>query len=84
MLMCISRFPIGLKISVKWFLTICVLQILSLEVEASLQDITRSYRELAKTWHPDHNPSKDAEAMFMKIHTAYEVLLQRHKTQHGR
>nr|AAC34386.1 unknown [Takifugu rubripes] len=60
------------------------LQILSLEVEASLQDITRSYRELAKTWHPDHNPSKDAEATFMKIHRAYEVLLQRHRTQHGR
>lgn len=84
MLMCISRVPIGLKISVKWFFTICVLQILSLEVEASLQDITRSYRELAKTWHPDNNPSKDAEAMFMKIHRAYEVLLQRHRTQRGR
>lgn len=55
-----------------------VLQVLSLESEASLQEITRSYRELAKTWHPDHNPSKDAEAMFMKIHEAYEVLLQRH------
>ncbi|KAF1390496.1 hypothetical protein PFLUV_G00058670 [Perca fluviatilis] len=55
------------------------LQVLSLEVEASLEDITRSYRELVKTWHPDHNPSEDAEAMFMKIHEAYEVLLQRHK-----
>ncbi|XP_068609641.1 dnaJ homolog subfamily C member 22 [Brachionichthys hirsutus] len=55
------------------------LQLLSLEAEASPEDITRSYRELAKTWHPDHNPSKDAEAMFMKIHEAYEVLLQRHR-----
>ncbi|XP_068996727.1 dnaJ homolog subfamily C member 22 isoform X1 [Embiotoca jacksoni] len=57
------------------------LQVLSLQAEASLEDITRSYRELAKTWHPDHNPSKDAEAMFVKIHKAYEVLLQWHKPQ---
>ncbi|XP_034393605.1 dnaJ homolog subfamily C member 22 [Cyclopterus lumpus] len=55
------------------------LKVFSLEEEASLEDITRSYRGLAKTWHPDHNPSKEAEAMFMKIHEAYEVLLQRHK-----
>ncbi|XP_067448327.1 dnaJ homolog subfamily C member 22 [Thunnus thynnus] len=55
------------------------LQILSLEAEASLEEITRSYRELAKTWHPDHNPGKDAEAMFVKINEAYEVLLQRHR-----
>lgn len=62
---------------------ICVgtfaLQVLSLEGEASIEEITRSYRELAKTWHPDHNPTKDAEAMFMKIHDAYEILLRRHR-----
>uniref|UniRef100_A0A3B5AMB1 DnaJ homolog subfamily C member 22 n=1 Tax=Stegastes partitus TaxID=144197 RepID=A0A3B5AMB1_9TELE len=50
------------------------LQVLSLKSEASLEEITRSYRELAKTWHPDQNPSKDAEAMFVKIHEAYEIL----------
>ncbi|CAK6951449.1 dnaJ homolog subfamily C member 22 [Scomber scombrus] len=55
------------------------LQILSLKEEATLEEITRSYRELVKTWHPDHNPSKDAEAMFVKIHEAYEVLFQRHR-----
>ncbi|KAM6929330.1 dnaJ homolog subfamily C member 22 isoform 1-T2 [Lycodopsis pacificus] len=55
------------------------LKVFSLDAEASLEDITRSYRGLAKTWHPDHNPSKEAEAMFIKIHEAYEVLLQRHK-----
>ncbi|XP_040009890.1 dnaJ homolog subfamily C member 22 [Xiphias gladius] len=55
------------------------LQVLSLEAEASLEEITRSYRELAKTWHPDHNPRKDAEATFVKIQEAYEVLLQRHR-----
>ncbi|XP_029993624.1 dnaJ homolog subfamily C member 22 [Sphaeramia orbicularis] len=60
------------------------LQILSLKAEASLEEITRSYRELAKTWHPDHNPSKDSEAMFVKIHEAYELLLQRHKPRRFR
>ncbi|KAM8754117.1 dnaJ homolog subfamily C member 22 isoform 1-T3 [Acanthopagrus schlegelii] len=55
------------------------LKVLSLQPEASLEEITHSYRELAKTWHPDHNPGKDAEAMFVKIHEAYEILLRRHK-----
>ncbi|XP_061592124.1 dnaJ homolog subfamily C member 22 [Cololabis saira] len=55
------------------------LQVLSLEAGASLDEIARSYRELAKTWHPDHNPSKDAEPMFMKIQEAYDVLLRWHK-----
>ncbi|KAM9855465.1 dnaJ homolog subfamily C member 22 [Aulostomus maculatus] len=55
------------------------LQILSLGAEASLEEITRGYREQAKIWHPDHNPSKEAEEMFMKIHRAYEVLQRRHR-----
>lgn len=83
MLMLTCQFAKRLKMSVKWFNTSCVLQILSLKMEASLQDITRSYRELAKTWHPDHNPSKNAEAMFLKIQKAYEVLLQRHRPHRG-
>lgn len=55
------------------------LQVLSLAEEAGVQEITQSYRELVKLWHPDHNPSKDAEAKFMKIHEAYEVLLRRYR-----
>ncbi|XP_077371389.1 dnaJ homolog subfamily C member 22 isoform X1 [Festucalex cinctus] len=55
------------------------LKVLSLGEQASLEEITRGFRELAKTWHPDHNPSKDAEATFVKIHKAYEVLLRRHR-----
>nr|XP_057940600.1 dnaJ homolog subfamily C member 22-like [Doryrhamphus excisus] len=55
------------------------LELLSLGSEASLEEITRGYRELAKAWHPDHNPSKDAEATFVKIQQAYDVLLRRHR-----
>lgn len=57
------------------------LKILSIKEEATIEDITRSYRELAKTWHPDHNPSKEAEAMFVQIHDAYQLLLRRHKAR---
>ncbi|CAL9703032.1 unnamed protein product [Knipowitschia caucasica] len=55
------------------------LKILSLKEEATQEDITQSYRELAKSWHPDHNSSKDAEAMFLKIHEAYQILMRRYK-----
>lgn len=56
------------------------LQVLALTQEASPEDVTRSYRALVKVWHPDHNPSRKAEAqeMFMKIQKAYELLLKRH------
>uniref|UniRef100_A0A3P9LYI3 DnaJ homolog subfamily C member 22 n=1 Tax=Oryzias latipes TaxID=8090 RepID=A0A3P9LYI3_ORYLA len=57
------------------------LQVFSLKSDASLEEITRSYRELAKTWHPDHNPSQEAEAMFLKVQEAYEVLLRWHRPQ---
>uniref|UniRef100_A0A673MVM7 DnaJ homolog subfamily C member 22 n=1 Tax=Sinocyclocheilus rhinocerous TaxID=307959 RepID=A0A673MVM7_9TELE len=59
------------------------LKILSLSEEASQEEVTRSYRELAKLWHPDHNPKRQAEAqkMFIQIQEAYEILLNRHKTK---
>ncbi|RVE70532.1 hypothetical protein OJAV_G00065480 [Oryzias javanicus] len=57
------------------------LQVFSLQSDASLEEITRSYREMAKTWHPDHNPSKEAEEMFLKVQEAYEVLQRWHRPQ---
>ncbi|KAG7247990.1 hypothetical protein CRUP_002783 [Coryphaenoides rupestris] len=56
-----------------------VLEVLSLEADASLEEITHTYRELAKACHPDHNPGQEAEAKFIKINDAYEVLLRHHK-----
>uniref|UniRef100_A0A671TB04 DnaJ homolog subfamily C member 22 n=1 Tax=Sinocyclocheilus anshuiensis TaxID=1608454 RepID=A0A671TB04_9TELE len=50
------------------------LKILSLSEEASLEEVTRSYRELAQVWHPDYNPKR-------QIQEAYEILLNRHKTK---
>ncbi|KPP61741.1 dnaJsubfamily C member 22-like [Scleropages formosus] len=57
------------------------LEVLSVSEEASLEEITHSYRELVKVWHPDHNPNQmtESQQMFMRIQDAYETLLQRHK-----
>ncbi|CAN9516115.1 unnamed protein product [Ophioblennius macclurei] len=55
------------------------LQVLSLNKDASYDEITQNYRELVKTWHPDHNRKENAEEMFVKIHQAYEVLQRWHR-----
>ena len=50
-------------------------KILGLEAFASIEDIKKAYRELAKKFHPDKNPGdKDAEEKFKEISSAYEIL----------
>jgi molecular chaperone DnaJ len=41
---------------------------------ASEAEIKKAYRKLAMDYHPDRNPSPDAEARFKEITEAYEVL----------
>lgn len=48
--------------------------ILSLRPDASLQEITASYRSLAKMLHPDVCESPDAEELFKAVNEAYQVL----------
>ncbi len=48
--------------------------ILSLNIYASEADIKQSYRKLAVQFHPDKNPSPEAEAIFKEVNEAYEVL----------
>ncbi|XP_030624700.1 dnaJ homolog subfamily C member 22 [Chanos chanos] len=57
------------------------LKVLSVSEEASLEEITQTYKELVKVWHPDHNPTQqqESEQMFIKIQEAYEILLRRHR-----
>ena len=38
------------------------------------EDIKKSYKRLAKQWHPDLCKEKDAAAQFMAIQHAYEIL----------
>ena len=42
--------------------------------ECSEAEIKKAYRKLAMEFHPDRNPSADAEAKFKEITEAYEVL----------
>lgn len=51
-------------------------EILGVDRKASLEEIKKAYRNLAKKYHPDLNPNnrKEAEEKFKEIAEAYEVL----------
>ncbi|XP_067170095.1 dnaJ homolog subfamily C member 22 [Apteryx mantelli] len=51
-------------------------QVLGLAAGSSAEDVHRSYRELVKVWHPDHNRhrAEEAERRFIELQEAYEVL----------
>jgi len=57
-------------------------EILSVERDASGEQIKRAYRKLAMKYHPDRNPGDDeAEARFKEAAEAYEVLSDPEKRQ---
>jgi hypothetical protein len=49
-------------------------QILGVTRKADIEEIKRAFRKLAITYHPDRNPSKEAESFIKEIIEAYEVL----------
>jgi curved DNA-binding protein len=49
-------------------------KILGVARTASADDIKKSYRRLARKFHPDVSKEKDAEAHFKEVQEAYEVL----------
>ncbi|MBE9222033.1 J domain-containing protein [Cyanobacterium stanieri LEGE 03274] len=50
-------------------------QILGVDPSATLVDIKKEFRSLARRYHPDLNPGdKNAEEMFKKINEAYDTL----------
>ena len=50
-------------------------EILGVKKDASQEEIKKSYRKLAKKYHPDANPGDNkAEEKFKEINEAYEVL----------
>ncbi|MGQ9664468.1 MAG: DnaJ C-terminal domain-containing protein [bacterium] len=58
-------------------------EVLGVSRKATPDEIKRAYRELAKKWHPDMNPTnkKEAEERFKEISEAYEVLMDPQKRQ---
>jgi molecular chaperone DnaJ len=49
---------------------------------ASAEDIKKAYRRLAMEYHPDRNPSPEAEARFKEISEAYQILSDPDKRAH--
>lgn len=45
----------------------------------TLKDITKSYRGMSRTWHPDKNKAKGAREKFVAIAKAYEILTNKEK-----
>jgi len=57
-------------------------QDLELQPGADQDAITSAYRRLAKQYHPDRNPGdKEAEAKFLKVQEAYDVLSGKKQAQ---
>nr|CAG4650887.1 EOG090X049L [Simocephalus serrulatus]SVE94169.1 EOG090X049L [Simocephalus serrulatus] len=49
-------------------------QVLGLTRTATIPDIRKAYKSLAKEWHPDKNKNENAEAKFVEVNKAYELL----------
>jgi hypothetical protein len=49
-------------------------EIMKVGRKASDTEIKKAFRKLANQYHPDKNPSLEAEALFKEINEAYEVL----------
>ncbi|HEX6324872.1 MAG TPA: J domain-containing protein [Vicinamibacterales bacterium] len=54
--------------------------VLGVPREATLADVKRAYRRLARRYHPDINPGDDtAAAVFRRVAEAYEILSDPHR-----
>jgi hypothetical protein len=49
--------------------------LLGLPFNADIQELKKAFREKAKLFHPDLNHSPLAQESFIRIHTAYEMIL---------
>ncbi len=56
-------------------------EVLGVSRNATLEEIKRAYRNLARRYHPDVNKDPGAEALFKEINEAYEVLSDAEKRE---
>src|SRR5947209_4820519 len=49
-------------------------EVLAIERGASVEEVKRAYRRLARQYHPDVNHEPGAEERFKEVNEAYEVL----------
>ena len=54
-------------------------QVLGVGRQATQEEIKKSFRRLARQYHPDVNKNSDAEARFKEINEAYEILSDQEK-----
>lgn len=54
--------------------------LLGLPASATANDVKRAYRKKALHYHPDSNPSPDANARMQQINEAYQRIMERLKT----
>lgn len=48
--------------------------ILGISKDASEKEVKSAFRQLSKKFHPDKNPSPEADEIFIEINEAYEIL----------
>lgn len=56
-------------------------EVLGVSKDASIQDIKKAYKKLARKYHPDHNKGEDSSAKFKEVQEAYETLSDEKKRQ---
>jgi len=50
-------------------------RLLGINTEADAEEIKKAFRVKAKMYHPDLNPDPGAQDAFIRIHTAYEMVM---------